>query len=141
MIDMCLMNGGETNSKTFPYPTFEVHVQDKAGSRKCHFHVINKNKGFDVRIALNGELLSVKCYGSRERTNNFEDVAKRAKLWLDAVPSTPLASKIFKTNRDYTRYEFFRQNPDYKADKEQLELYERQIKELEACAGNRHQTK
>lgn len=66
-----------------------------------HFHVISKDEGYEVELLIEtGEFYKFIWRGTREMTDEFEDVVKKAKEWLEREPAHPYM-KVFGTNRRY----------------------------------------
>ena len=124
-------NNRPVDKKTLPSGKFMVKVKSGAGDKKeCYFHLTNENDDdWDIRVTFNGELYSVATSGSKGDDYNWEDELKRAKKWLDDKPASKAV--IWETNRDWCRWQFFEQNPKYTADKEQVRLYQEQMKGIE----------
>lgn len=97
--DFARLNKGETDN--LPYNLYEVKIWSD-DHNPPHFHVESKQEGFDIRCSFDGELLSVKRYGSRGRQDTFRDIIKRVKNWLDSKPQGK--NNPFPTNRDYVKF-------------------------------------
>lgn len=95
----------------FDYGKFKVAVLNNEENKEPHFHVISKSEGFNIRIKISdGELLSVKTYGQRKKTDKFTDIVKLAKEWIKQKTSISVLSNI--TNQQFAYVQFFLMNPD-----------------------------
>lgn len=108
--EMSSINHKDNSNSPLNPGAFKVDVLNKEGNKEPHFHVISKSEGFNVRIKIkDGELLSVKNYGKRNRKDEFADIVKLAKKWLPLKSPTAL-NKL--TNQEYAYVQFFSMNTD-----------------------------
>lgn len=109
--EMASINLKDGSKSPFDYRKFKVDVLNKEGNKEPHFHVISKSEGFNIRIKISdGELLSVKNYGKRNKNDKFTDIVKLAKEWIQQESSISVLSKI--TNQQFAYVQFFIMNPD-----------------------------
>ncbi len=99
-------------TECFPSGVFEVYVN--GGDRNPpHFHVVSKQEDFDVRINFEGEVISVKKKGKRtQKVEDYKDIAKLAKEWLQRTPAHKRLSKSFSTNLESVEVNWILQNPE-----------------------------
>lgn len=112
IMEMSQINTEDKSDSPFPWNKYKLYVYAD-DHNPAHFHIQSRQEGFDIRIDIeNASLISVKKYGKRKRTDNFNDIVKLAKEWL-SNKSSDTGFKD-KTNKEMTIYNWNVNNPERK---------------------------
>lgn len=118
LLEMATINNKDSSQSPLYPGAYHVDIRSDEGNKIPHVHVCSKSEGFDIRIRIdNGELLSVKKYGQRKRTDMFTDIVKLSKKWF---PLQSTSDKLRK-NRDFAYLMYAVMNPDSPYNKEEDE--------------------
>lgn len=82
--EMAIANAEDHTCRDFQYPKFIVEVYNKEYfiNEIPHLHVISKQEGWNIRMSMRGDFLSIKVAGNRSQKDKFMDIEKRIKKWL-----------------------------------------------------------
>lgn len=93
----------------FPFQAYDIKVYS-IDHNPPHIRLTSRLEGYVICISIaDGELVSVKSYGNREKSSLFSDVVKMAKVWLERPSTVPgfsgktnweVASGIWETMHD-----------------------------------------
>lgn len=105
LLEMSKINKKDTN-RPFPFNSYNIYVQGENSPHKPpHIHVVSKQEGYNIRVYIaNGELMSVDKYGTRDRTDSFNDVIGMIKEWFQLPSSIPIFQG--KTNQEVAESEW-----------------------------------
>lgn len=112
LLEMATVNLND-NFKDFSYPTYRAII--KGGPREhlyngqAHIHISNVSEGWEIRMTLDGNFLSIVKAGKRNFNDKFTDIEKIFKKWLKRK------SKNFPeiTNYVYIQREWNTNNPEH----------------------------
>lgn len=109
---MAQVNTEDNSLSYFPWNKYKICVYG-GDHGPAHFHIIDRQNKWDIRIdVISGELISVKKYGNRRKSDKFTDIIKDVKRWLDE-PSMDYSMQG-KDNRDVVIYNWNVNNPELK---------------------------
>lgn len=112
ILEMAQINTEDSSNSYFPWNKFKLYIYSNE-HEPPHFHIINKQYGWDIRVdAITGDLVGVKKYGNRRKQDKFVDIIRDAKSWLKEPSADP--DYEGKNNADVVRLHWNANNPDKK---------------------------
>ena len=107
--DMARVNLDETEH--FPSGEFKLEVEGREGNKPPHFHVINTQEGYKIKVTTVPTLMKVVNPGKRGRNDQFVDEIKEATKWLPKPPADADVAAKFSSNREYIEFQYKKFNP------------------------------
>ena len=115
VVEMAQINTEDSSQSKFPWSKYKLCIYGNDHG-PAHFHIISKQDRWDIRVhAITGELVSVKRYGNRGKKDQFTDIIKLAKAWLD--DSCEDSDFEGKPNKHMVRIHWNANNPEQKIKK------------------------
>jgi hypothetical protein len=82
--EMSLANGNDCY-RNFPYPRYKVYIYSSNEhfiDGQAHFHVIDIQEDWEIKVSMRGDLIEVVNYGRRDSSDTFVDIERKLKMWL-----------------------------------------------------------